>query len=56
MENEQIISIVSGLPYPCVAISMRDFERILCANPEAKAVFGDGIEDGIFIRCFANQP
>ena len=55
MENEQIISIVSGLPYPCVAISMRDFERILCANPEAKAFLGDGIEGRHFYTVF-RQP
>ena len=55
MENEQIISIVSGLPYPCVAISMRNFERILCANPEAKAFLGDGIEGRHFYTVF-RQP
>ena len=55
MENEQIISIVSGLPYPCVAISMRDFERILCANLEAKAFLGDGIEGRHFYTVF-RQP
>jgi len=55
MENEQIISIVSGLPYPCVAISIRDFERILCANPEAKAFLGDGIEGRHFYTVF-RQP
>jgi two-component system phosphate regulon sensor histidine kinase PhoR len=55
MENEQIISIVSGLPYPCVAISMRDFERILCANPEAKVFLGDGIEGRHFYTVF-RQP
>lgn len=55
MENEQIISIVSGLPYPCVAISMREFERILCANTEAKAFLGEGIEGRHFYTVF-RQP
>lgn len=55
MENDQISAIVSGLPYPCVAISMGEFERILCANDQAKAFLGDHIEGRHFYTVF-RQP
>lgn len=55
MENKHIASVVYGLSFPCVAISVRDFERVVCANSEAKSFLGDEIEGRHFYTVF-RQP